>query len=153
MITVQRTKLLFASLVCILSLACKKDTFTTKPQLTFESVNTTTLRPRSILTFSIGFTDREGDVEDTLTIRKITRNCAQSTFTARYRVPSFPAVRNTRGTFEISFDYNLGSGLPGLPGPQCPGRNDSSVYQFILKDKAGNVSDTLVSPEIVQTRN
>jgi len=147
------TKIFILSILTIVIVGCKKDTYTTVPQLSLKSVSTTLLRPGNILTFKIEFTDKEGDIIDTLFIRKTTRNCAASTFTARYRVPAFTTTKNTKGEFEVSFDYNLGSGLPSLPGPQCPGRNDSCVFKFVLQDKARNKSDTLVSPEIVMTRN
>jgi hypothetical protein len=147
-----KAKLLLLSLICISIIACNKDEFTTKPQLTFKSVNTQRLVRGTNITFSLGFTDKEGDIEDTIYMIKRTRNCTNSNITARYKVPEFNAGKNASGDFELTLGYNFGNGIPEIQAPQCPGRNDSSFFLFVLKDKAGNRSDTVSSPEVVIIR-
>ncbi len=121
---------------------CNKDKFTTKPSLKFKSVNTTVLNQGQSLIFDLSFTDAEGDLTDTIFITKFEPNCAASGFDAAYPIPAFPTGKNQKGDAIVTFDYNGVS-------PKCFPRNDTAVFKFVLKDKAQNVSDTVVSPNIV----
>ena len=59
-----KTKILVTFLVATVLAACGKDKYTTKPQLTFKSVNTTLLQPNQSIQFIIEVTDREGDIQE-----------------------------------------------------------------------------------------
>ncbi|MBA4198727.1 MAG: hypothetical protein C0459_14355 [Chitinophaga sp.] len=147
-----KTKLLIVAVIMFAISACKKDQFTSKPQLSFKSINTTTISSGDILNFNITFTDAEGDIQDTLWIQKVSKTCPNipgSGFTQKYKVPDFPAVKNLKGYFDLSFIYGSNAALPtAISITGCGSKNDSSYFRFVLKDKAQNVSDTLVSPVI-----
>jgi hypothetical protein len=138
-----KTKILFAVLVTAFLAACDKDTYQTKPQLTLRKVNTNVLSRGQDLVFTIEVTDAEGDIQDSMFIQEIVKNCANSGFTnARYRMPQFTGTKNLKADIEVTYNYNL------VP-PKCPQRNDTATFRFWIKDNAKNMSDTLVSPTIV----
>ncbi|MEO8568651.1 MAG: hypothetical protein ABI419_05935 [Ginsengibacter sp.] len=122
--------------------SCNKDKFATKPSLKLKSVNTTVLNQGGSLIFTLSFTDAEGDLTDTMFITKFEPNCVNSRFNAKYPLPPFPTGKNQKGDVIVTFDYNGVS-------PKCFPRNDTAVFKFVLKDKAQNLSDTVVSQNIV----
>ncbi|MBN8836123.1 MAG: hypothetical protein J0I09_02600 [Sphingobacteriia bacterium] len=145
-----KTKLLILGFITLIIAACKKDQYTSKPQISFDNINSTSIATGQLLSFSILFTDAEGDIQDTLWIQKISKTCPTSTsanFAVKYPVPNFPASKNLKGYLDINFIYNTtGTNYVTIAG--CGTKNDSSYFRFVLKDKANNVSDTLVSPII-----
>ncbi|MBS1628006.1 MAG: hypothetical protein JSR09_00410 [Bacteroidetes bacterium] len=145
-----KTKLLIVTLIAFAIIACNKGQFTSKPQLSFKSINSLTFSQGQVLNFQINFTDAEGDIQDTMWIQKVSKTCPSSpgtNFAVKYKVPDFPTTKNLSGYFDINFAYNTTStGYVSITG--CGTINDSSYFRFVLKDKANNVSDTLVSPVI-----
>jgi hypothetical protein len=133
------------SILLLLTIAaCNKNKYATIPTLKFKSVNTKTLHNGETIRFILSFTDAEGDLQDSIFVQKIPLNCARGGFKQLYKVPQFPATKNQKGDILISFDYPS----PAFLGPQC-NKNDTSVFKFVLKDKAQNKSDTITSPPIV----
>ena len=61
-----KTKILILLAIPFIFYACNKDTYTTKPQISMKSISSTLLKQGDILLFTIGFTDAEGDIQDTL---------------------------------------------------------------------------------------
>ncbi len=137
----------------IIMVACKKDNYTTKPQLKIKEISTEVLRPNNALVFTIEFTDAEGDIQDSIWVQKVEPKCINSNFTARYKIPEFTATKNLKGEFEVCFSYGGTSGCPLIQGPQCAGKNDTCTFKFWARDKAKNMSDTVVSKTIVITRS
>ena len=125
-------------------IGCKKDKYTTKPQLKYQSVNTTVLGRGETLVFNLSFTDAEGDLSDTLFIVKFEPTCVNSRFNAKYPLPPFPTGKNQSGDLVVTFQYNE------VP-PKCFPKFDTAVFKFVLKDKAQNKSDTAVSETIIIT--
>ena len=145
-----KTKLLIVALIALCLTACQKDKFTTKPQLTFKSLNTQQLAPNQIIRFTLHYTDREGDIQDTLFVQKLTQNCELSNFEAFYPIPTdVPEQNNGEGDILVTYAYGIGLGYPGIKEPACPGQNDTCVFRFSLGDVEGNTSDTITSPQIV----
>lgn len=134
----------------IFLLSCNKDKFNTKPTLKFEDVNTKVLDKGDAIRFTMNVTDLEGDLTDSLFIFKVVRNCPAGSVKFKYKIPEFPTNKNLDVDIEAAFAYrNNTLGLPAVPEPQCINRNDSCIFRFVIRDKAGNVSDTVNSPEIV----
>ncbi len=146
-----RTKILILLAITAFFYTCKKDTFNTKPQISFNSVNATVLNQGDIITFQLDFTDKEGDIQDTLWVEKVSRTCAKEPgvqFVQSNIVPNFTPTSNLKGKLEISYQYNgNASGITKMTG--CANKNDTSYFRFWLKDKAQNRSDTITSPDIV----
>ncbi len=132
----------------VLFTACNKDKFSSTPRLTYKSVNTTVLNPNEVITFEFNFTDKEGDV-DSVYVEKVVPSCTNSQEKEMYPVPVLPVTRMMDGTLWLSFAN--GVSVPGyftLQTPQC-GHNDTCVFRFMLRDKAGHKSDTVNTGTIV----
>jgi hypothetical protein len=137
----------------IFLISCNKDKFNTKPQLTFKSVNATTFAKGSDIKFNLTATDKEGDLTDSLFVIRLNRNCTKKDTTKfAYILPKFPTSGNLEAPIQVNYSYQ-GSNYPPLtPSFSCTSgspRNDSCTFKFIIRDKAGNVSDSVLSPEIV----
>ncbi len=146
-----KTKLLILFTITALLYGCKKDTYTTKPQISIKSISRTTLSQGDLLIFSLAFTDLEGDIQDTLWVQKISRTCPATPgaqFISKNKVPDFSPTSNLKGILEIGYSYNANTpGYSTISG--CGLKNDTCYFKFWLKDKGKNFSDTIVSDNIV----
>ncbi|NCI46090.1 hypothetical protein [Sediminibacterium soli] len=149
-----KTKLLILLAIPFVFYACKKDTYTTKPQISVKQINKKVLTTGDILLFQIAFTDKEGDIQDTLWVQKVSRVCPTTPgaqFLTRYRVPNFTPTKDLKGILEVGFAYNSSAGgYSSIAG--CGTRNDTCYFKFWLKDKANNRSDTISTENIVLLR-
>ena len=57
---------------------CSKDKYTTKPKLELNSVNGSEFPNQSLLSFKFTVTDKEGDIQDTMWIQKISYSCSDT---------------------------------------------------------------------------
>ena len=138
--------------ICVVLAACSKDKYTTKPQLEFKSVNGTDIVSKSVLNFKFIVTDKEGDIQNTLWVQKVSilNICNDTTaWPGAYQVPDFSSKKNLKVEMDVNYCYNCGNDSPYPIIGGCPQRDDSCYFKFWLKDKAGNVSDTVTSPTIV----
>lgn len=146
-----KTKLLILMAIPLAFYACKKDTYTTKPQISIKEINKKVLTPGDLLLFQVQFTDAEGDIQDTLWIQKVSRVCPTTPgaqFVTKYKVPDFTPIKNIKGVLEVGFGYNSSNGnYSSIAG--CGIRNDTCYFKFWLKDKANNISDTISTENIV----
>lgn len=146
-----KAKLLILLAIPFVFYACKKDTYTTKPQLSVKSINKKELKPGDLLIFQINFTDAEGDIQDTIWVQKISRICPSTPgaqFLSKNKVPEFTPVSNLKGVIEIGYAYNVsGTGYQTIAG--CGIKNDTTYFKFWVQDKAKNKSDTLITENIV----
>ncbi|MGG9971809.1 hypothetical protein ACQ33O_08470 [Ferruginibacter sp. SUN002] len=145
------TKMRYTIIIAIFSfvfIACSKDKFTTKPQLTFKSANTNVVEKENVLEFTLDFTDEEGDI-DSLFMFKITKNCSLSDLKDSSEITaSLPRVKKQRGDLIVTYK-NAVNAFPYLPCyPLCT-ENDTCYFRFVLMDKAKNKSDTLNTGQIV----
>lgn len=150
-----KSKLLIVALTFTVIAACKKDQFTTKPQLKFISTNSTVFVPGQEMLFDMEFTDKEGDInKGTMYVEEVTNDplCPDNNAVNKghYTIPpDFINSVNSSGTISIRYTYGTTDGqYPIFSGPQC-GRNDTCVLRFALTDEANNTSDTIVSPQLV----
>jgi hypothetical protein len=141
---------IITGLISLLIFGCKKDKFSTTPQLKYKSVSTKVLFPDQIITFKLSYTDAEGDLEDSLYVEKVVPRCSSSNFTQKYPLPRFPTGKNAEGEIEVAYAHgiNLLPDYPTIGAPICS-TNDTCFLRFMLKDKAQNKSDTVNSEMIV----
>ena len=148
-----KTRIWLAVIIVVGMIACGKDKFQTVPQLTLKSI--TPKAPEAVdlnkrtLRINIEYTDKEGDVSDSLFITRQRLNQKKPVTSAEspYDIPTFPNM--DKGEFEITLDYfthltfNL-TPIP-IPGSGTPAKNeiDTLRLKIVAKDKAGNKSDTL----------
>ncbi len=151
-----KANLLFLFLFAGILTACKKDNYQTKPQLKLKNLDVYGIRDAagtegSVLEFEIEVTDKEGDVEDSIFIDKIdaTNRCPGNNLLRDvYKIPDYPNKSNQKVLFRVKYaTINLlGYGLLG--SAKCPPRKDTSYFRFVVTDKAGNKSDTLVTKAV-----
>jgi hypothetical protein len=144
-----------------LVLACSKGKLETIPKLELKSLSTTVVPVNGTLRVLIKVRDKEGDISDTLFVRKVRLNKRPVNSTLRdsfpMPVPEVPA-KTYKSEFQLDLRYQeeLVSAQPPLniPGTNPPQKEpDSLIFKFALKDKANHVSDTLVLPMIIVMRN
>jgi len=149
---------LTAFLLAAVMAGCNKDKFQTKPQIRLLSVSSMVIPVNSDMLIRMEFTDKEGDIDDSLFVRKVrlnlrTRDTVRDSF--RLKVPDFPD--RSKGEIELRLSYqNLISAAdpPTVPGTNPPQREaDTLNLRFLLRDKAGNRSDTLTIERIVVRRS
>lgn len=150
-----RNTVLF-SIIILLLISCKKNKYTTKPQLKYESVNGKVFRSGDVITFTLSFTDAEGDLisDSALYVKKFEPRCPASNFAQYYPLPNdFTPGKDQAGEILVTYGYN--SSDPRITqqilGPRCA-KNDTCVFKFVLRDKEKNRSDTVTSEAIVLIR-
>ena len=149
---------LFFVLALVFLIACGKDKFTTKPQLRIKSVSTDVVPINGSVTFTIEFTDKEGDIKDTLFIGKVRLNkkvvptIRDSFF---YVIPPYPDTK--KGDFIVNLNYiAIQSAIiaPTIPGTNPPQKeSDTLLVKFVARDRDGNKSDTVTSGRVIVLRN
>ena len=151
-------KLLIAGFVLVVLFACNKDKYQTKPQISLKSVSTKVVPTNGNLTVVLSYTDKEGDISDSLYIKKVRLNKTVVTTlrdSLKYKIPDFPDY--SKGEIDLALQYqnNLISAVnpPPIPGsnPSVP-QPDTLLLKFWIRDKAGNVSDTVTTGQIVIIR-
>lgn len=137
---------IFITLFVFLAMGCGKDKFQSKPDLKFKSVSTTELHREQLIRFTLEFTDKEGDISDSVFVQKVVPDCPATSFDQWYAMPVVPPSDNMKGEVVLTFGYNV-TGYSDILGPQC-NQDDNATFRFVLKDQKGNVSDTVNSPVI-----
>lgn len=137
--------------IVLLIVSCSKDKFTTAPQLKYLSVNDKTISGNETLTFKLDLTDKEGDFTSLLGVQRVEPGCPNSDFmdTLKFTIPQdFIKTKGTHGEVVVSLDRNdRGSNACFLPGGAV--KPDTATFKFWTRDKAGHVSDTAVSEQII----
>lgn len=152
-----KTGLFIALLFSFAFLACSKDKFETKPQLKFKSKNTDIVGINGNLRLLIEFTDKEGDVSDSLLIvrQRLNRRGPVTLLASPYGIPKFPATK--KGEFEVTLEYQFGlilnlSPLRIIGSNPSQNEPDTLNLKIVARDLAGNKSDTLTIENIIVRR-
>lgn len=134
--------------------ACSKDKFQTKPQITIKELSSDVVPANSALRVTLEFTDKEGDVTDTLYMvrERLNKRGYLQTGAVQYPIPDFPA--SSSGEIDVILDYTFGLTfgidpilIAGTGGQQK--EPDTLNLKFVVQDKEGNKSDTAVANVIV----
>jgi hypothetical protein len=133
----------------LLVAACKKETAGAKINLKFKDVNGTSFNRFSTITFRFDYTAKDTEADTLFIVRKFyTCPFFSKPDTFHFDFPAFEA--KTKGTLEYSFVYSGGGqAFEGCFNGSTTRRTDSLNYYFWVKDKSGNISDTVVSPKII----
>ena len=145
------------SVLFIIILACNKDKFQTKPQITVKSVSDKLIPFNGSIDVTLEFTDKEGDVNDSIFVvrERINRRGPLVRPASPYKIPAFP--NSTKGEFIVSLQYSAGLTFGISPiriiGSN-PARNepDTMNLKFVARDKAGNKSDTATVENVIIIR-
>jgi hypothetical protein len=143
--------------LAVIAVACGKDKFQTKPTISIKSINTDLVPANGTFVVTLECTDKEGDVQDSVLIIKKRLNkrvVATIRDTIRYKFPSFP--KSSRTFVEATLDYQ--TIISAITPPNIPGSNpvqkerDTLLLRFMVRDNAGNTSDTISSKQIIVIR-
>lgn len=151
-----KTRIVLVAIIAMTIIACGKDNFETVPKLKLRSFSPDIVAIGGDLRVNIEYTDKEGDVSDSLLIVRQRLNIKKPvTALNPYDIPSFPT--KDRGEFEVTLPYytHLTVGMDAIPIPGTnPKRNevDTLRLKIVARDKAGNKSDTLIVNNIYVTR-
>ena len=137
--------------------ACDKGKFQTKPTLELKSMSGNVVPVDGQLLLEFDYTDKEGDVDNSIFVKKVRLN-KQQVPTIRDEfdlpVPEFP--QNTQGTIQVLMD-NAGFLASAINPPNDPvsgkPQPDTLLLKFVLKDRAGNTSDTVTTGQVIVLRN
>jgi hypothetical protein len=138
------TKRLLFILALGVFFACKKDLYESSPKLKLKNVSSTVVPRDGDLQITLRLTDKEGDFNDTIWVKKTTTRCVASNFydSLSYSIPQeTPRSKNFDGDVVISFPYSKMS-------PRCA-FNDTVTMKIWMWDKKGNQSDTVTTPVII----
>jgi hypothetical protein len=153
-----KIRIWLALIVIFGMIACGKDKFETVPQLTFRSISPKApeaVDPGNTLRINIEYTDKEGDVSDSLFIlrQRLNKKKPITSPISPYDIPTFPKM--DKGEFEITLDYykHLTLNLTPIPIPgSAKNEPDTLRLKIVARDKAGNKSDTLVVDNVYVIR-
>jgi hypothetical protein len=141
-------RIIVFSLLAAAVVSCNKDKFQTKPQIKIKSTNYEDVVPRTgTLRITLEFTDKEGDVSDSILIVRERLNIKSPVVPPLlpYKIPSFPNSKQGEIQVDLDYDFGLTTGLLPIPVPgSTPQQNepDTMTLKFVVRDKAGNKSDT-----------
>jgi hypothetical protein len=149
--------LLYVTALVTLAIACNKDKLETTPSLKLKSINSYTIPVGGNLIVQLDFADKEGDISDTIFVRKIrTNQISVPTIRDSFelQVPAFPD--RSRGVIELQLKYqnHLISAInPPSSGGTPPNLHDDTlIFKFALRDKAKHISDTVTTDPIIIVR-
>ncbi|HEX7844728.1 MAG TPA: hypothetical protein VF476_02945 [Chitinophagaceae bacterium] len=146
-----KTKLvLFTALFALFFIACKKDKFTTKPQINVKSISPGEVVQGDIISIQAKFTDEEGDLDSVYVIMKYydgnvgapPKVSGTPIDTLRSAVDAFKIPPNTRdGDIFIKFSY--GRNIQGYTQLQLSPvtKDTTAAFGIVVIDKAKNRSE------------
>ena len=149
--------LLYSTLCLIVIAACSKDKFQDAPNVTITSINPTQVPLQSTMAIEMEFTDKQGDPDSVFLfksrINRVQRPVLPNANLA-YKLPDFP--EKTKGTLKITLRYNeelvSAQKAPDQIGAPNNKEPDTIVYKIVVKDKGGNVGDTVTTDPLVIER-
>ncbi len=142
------TKIFRGVFIVAFLMGCGKNVYDTKPTIRISSVSSNLVPVNGTLTIDIKVTDKEGDVTDSIFLKKIRLNKrvrATLRDSLAFKIPDAP--NTTNGTVRLDLEYQN-----HLISASSPIENDTLLFKFYLKDKAKNVSDTITTEPIVIIR-
>ncbi len=137
--------------VCVLMITCSKDKYTSQPHLDLQLINGSSFSSVSDIKFKFIVTDKEGDIQDTMWVQKLSLTCPNdenAKIPTPYLMPLFTGTKNLK--VELDINYTYGSDIGAFPSIyRCESlKNDSLYFRFWMSDRAGHVSDTVTSETI-----
>jgi hypothetical protein len=144
----------------LLVLACGKDKPATKPSIKIKSISGDIVPVSGNLRITLEFNDKEGDVNDSLFVKKIRLNTIPpiSGITIRdsfwIQIPDFPAKSTGEILLDLEYQNYLISAAQAPNDPTDPTKkiSDTLIFRFALQDRGGNTSDTINTDKIVIMR-
>jgi hypothetical protein len=148
---------LYSSLCLMVIAACSKDKFQDAPNVTIKSINPTQVPLQSPVSIEMEFTDKQGDPDSVFLFKKRLNSVQVPVLpnaNLAYGLPDFP--EKTKGTLKVTLFYNTELVTAQKPRDQIGAPNnkepDTIVFKIVVKDKSGNVGDTVTTDQLVIER-
>ncbi|MDF2189522.1 hypothetical protein [Paraflavitalea sp. CAU 1676] len=145
----------------LLILACGKDKPETKPSIKLKYLSTKEIQPNQPLEITLEFSDKEGDVDDSLYVKRDRLNKIDGDFGNKrtsdsfyIMIPKFPSKMTGEILLNLAYNgYLVDAESPHGDASQPNGKVPDSIrFRFALQDRGGNTSDTLTTEQIVIIR-
>ncbi len=135
--------------IFVLAVGCSKDKFTTIPQVTINSISPSTVRSGDIIVVKGKYTDKEGDIDSVLIVRKF-YNTTVATRTDTLERILFSSIgapeKTTEADIQLTFEYNTNNtNYRFLSGVQ---KDTTATLGLLLIDKKSNRSEFKESAKI-----
>lgn len=143
-----RISFIFSLLLLIMFVGCKKEKFTTAPQVKIKSISPDVVNKGNFITVTASFTDDQGDIQDSVFIvfKRYNGTATLTTDTIRITIGKL-GVPNTRsGDIDLLAKYGEISTGALFLNTESVDREVS--FGIILRDKAGNKSNYAESKKI-----
>ena len=146
-------------ILALFLVSCDKDKFETKPHLKILTDGNVIIPAGSGFNVDLEFTDKEGDVDDSIFVRKERLNkrvvpTVRNSFWLK--IPDFPDASKGEITLNLEYQNHLISATNPLfiPGSSPPTKEpDTLNLKFIVMDKEKNKSDTVTLNNVIVERN
>jgi hypothetical protein len=142
-------KILIAVTFCVLVFGCKKNDNKGKFGLKLLDVNGTTFNDKGTIIFNFEINHPATEtINDKLFIRRKFFTCPNSNSLDSVDVPEYISTADLPINYELKFEFN---GKSGVFSRLCSNgaKTDSLFFTFWLKDKFGNLTDSVTSPKII----
>jgi hypothetical protein len=141
----------------LLIAACSKDKVATKPSIKISRLSTGVVANGSDLTVELDFTDKEGDISNSIFIQKIrTNKRVVPTIRDSFSLPIAAYPGQSIGNILLHLNYQnhlIAAVNPPTTGNPPVFENDTLILKFVLRDLGGHTSDTVSTSTVVINRN
>ncbi len=134
----------FVGVVLLVWSACSKSAYPSVPTLTYTSVSPSTEVYKNNLILSYRVEDKEGDIDDTITIIKMYKNSKTKPLILKFKMPTIASTSDLSAKVNVLLDY-----FTDIGDPQAAYKNDTVIYAAFLKDAQNHISDTAFSEKII----
>jgi|GEM_PF-218805 hypothetical protein len=143
-----KTLTLTLSVLVLIFAACKKDKFTTEPQIKFKSISPSEAIKGNIISFTSSFTDEEGDIQDSIiyVIKRFATIPTIDTFKLKLNPEGIPDGR--QGDISIRFSYGEFSQDNTATFLNLETVDTQVSFGLLITDRAGHRSNYVESDKI-----
>jgi hypothetical protein len=149
---------LYSTLCLIVIAACSKDKYEDKPTIEIKSISPTYVSALSGATTQIEmeFTDKQGDLDSVYLFKKRLNIRAKPIFLPfiPFPIPEFP--EKSKGVLKVTLKNTelVGTQTPDSKPDEPFGKEPDTIqFKIIVKDKSGNVSDTITTEQLIIERS
>lgn len=149
---------LYSALCLIVIAACSKDKYQDKPTIEIKSISPTYVSALSGATTQIEmeFTDKQGDLDSVYLFKERLNIRVKPIFGPfiPYPIPEFP--EKSKGVLKVTLKNTelVATQIPdSKPGEPFGKEPDTIQFKIIVKDKSGNVSDTITTEQLIIERS
>ena len=146
--------ILFVALIVLALAACKKDKFTTAPQISYKSIKPNTVAGNIPITgqtlpvLTLHVTDAEGDLSFVagsdsawIFVKNLLTSARDS-----FQFPDMTGVTKSNFKFDLDVPLNTSNLMHGTPGLH---KTDTLYFEVYITDIAKNKSNVLTTPDPV----